>query len=143
MLMDREAMYSCEAWEFFLDRSSAIAAHVRTLETQVAALITQTTSLQTQLTMALGRIEVLEVRDPEPRRDQLRPAAAGNHLWLSMLLCMDVDLFMPLVISHLLHISLWIVDKAPLMGKDCNNPLFQEDGKSKPGMNSSEREMER
>nr|GFA11200.1 hypothetical protein [Tanacetum cinerariifolium] len=37
--------------------SSAIAAHVRTLETQVAALITQTTSLQTQLTMALRRIE--------------------------------------------------------------------------------------
>nr|GEV56640.1 hypothetical protein [Tanacetum cinerariifolium] len=80
MLMDREAMYSCEAWEFSMDRSSAIAAHIRTLETHVAALITQTTSLQTQLTMALGRIEVLEVRDPEPRRDQLRPAAADQSL---------------------------------------------------------------
>nr|GEW94263.1 putative reverse transcriptase domain-containing protein [Tanacetum cinerariifolium] len=66
MLMDREAMYSCEAWAFFMDRSSAIAAHVRTLETHVAALITQTASLQTQLTTALGRIEVLEARDPEP-----------------------------------------------------------------------------
>nr|GEU44277.1 putative reverse transcriptase domain-containing protein [Tanacetum cinerariifolium] len=75
MLMDREAMYSREAWAFFMDRSSAIAAHVRTLETQVAALITQTTSLQTQLTITLGRIEVLEARDPEP---QERPAEAGS-----------------------------------------------------------------
>nr|GEU65563.1 hypothetical protein [Tanacetum cinerariifolium] len=58
MLMDREAMYSREAWTFSMDRSSAIAAHVRTLETQVVALITQTTSLQTQLTTALGRIEL-------------------------------------------------------------------------------------
>nr|GFD43597.1 hypothetical protein [Tanacetum cinerariifolium] len=31
---------------------SSAAAYVRTLETQVAALITQTTSLQTQLTTA-------------------------------------------------------------------------------------------
>nr|GEV95038.1 hypothetical protein [Tanacetum cinerariifolium] len=30
MLMDREAMYSHEAWAFSMDRSSAIAAHVRT-----------------------------------------------------------------------------------------------------------------
>nr|GEU91927.1 hypothetical protein [Tanacetum cinerariifolium] len=57
MLMDREAIYSREAWAFSMDKSSAIAAHVRTLETQVAALITQTTSLQTQLTTTLGRIE--------------------------------------------------------------------------------------
>nr|GFC39324.1 hypothetical protein [Tanacetum cinerariifolium] len=63
MIMDREAMYSREAWAFSMDRSSAIAAYVRTLETQVAALITQTTSLQTQLTTTLGRIEVLEARD--------------------------------------------------------------------------------
>nr|GEW55348.1 hypothetical protein [Tanacetum cinerariifolium] len=59
MLMDREAMYSHEAWAFSMDRSSAIASHVRTLETQVAALITHTTSLQTQLTTTLGRIEAL------------------------------------------------------------------------------------
>nr|GEZ31355.1 hypothetical protein [Tanacetum cinerariifolium] len=34
MLMDKEAMYSHEACAFSMDRSSAIAAHVRTLETQ-------------------------------------------------------------------------------------------------------------
>nr|GEZ02146.1 hypothetical protein [Tanacetum cinerariifolium] len=67
MLMDKEAMYSREAWAFSMNRSSAMAAHVRTLKTQVAALITQATSLQTQLTMALGRIEVLEASDPEPQ----------------------------------------------------------------------------
>nr|GFC32602.1 hypothetical protein [Tanacetum cinerariifolium] len=39
MLIDREAMYSREAWAFSMDRSSAMAAHVRTLKTQVAALI--------------------------------------------------------------------------------------------------------
>nr|GEV02653.1 putative ribonuclease H-like domain-containing protein [Tanacetum cinerariifolium] len=35
MLMDREAMYAREAWAFSMDRISAIAAHVMTLETQV------------------------------------------------------------------------------------------------------------
>nr|GEY21817.1 hypothetical protein [Tanacetum cinerariifolium] len=75
MLMDREAMYSREAWAFSIDRSLAIAAHVRTLETQVAALITQTTSLQTQLTTTLRCNEVLEARDPEPQEG---PAEAGN-----------------------------------------------------------------
>nr|GEW86745.1 hypothetical protein [Tanacetum cinerariifolium] len=65
MLMDREANYAREAWAFSMDRSSAIVAHVRTLETQVAALIAQTSSLQTQLTTTLGRIEVLKARDPE------------------------------------------------------------------------------
>nr|GEV31441.1 putative reverse transcriptase domain-containing protein [Tanacetum cinerariifolium] len=64
-----------EAWAFSMDRSSTIAAHVRTLEIQVAALITQTTLLQTQLTMALGRIKVLEARDPEPQEG---PAEAGK-----------------------------------------------------------------
>nr|GEU44468.1 putative reverse transcriptase domain-containing protein [Tanacetum cinerariifolium] len=39
MLMDREAMYAREAWAYSVDRSSAIAAHVRTLKTHVAALI--------------------------------------------------------------------------------------------------------
>nr|GEX93372.1 reverse transcriptase domain-containing protein [Tanacetum cinerariifolium] len=34
MLMDREVMYACEAWAYSKDRSSSIAAHVRTLETQ-------------------------------------------------------------------------------------------------------------
>nr|GFD28402.1 hypothetical protein [Tanacetum cinerariifolium] len=40
---------------------------VRTLEAQVAALIAQMSSLQTQLTTTHGRIEILEARDPEPR----------------------------------------------------------------------------
>ncbi|GJZ57183.1 hypothetical protein Tco_0612677, partial [Tanacetum coccineum] len=57
------------------ERSAAIEAHVRTLEAQVATLIAQTTSLQTQLTTALGRIETLEARDPEP---QDGPAEAGS-----------------------------------------------------------------
>nr|GFA14535.1 hypothetical protein [Tanacetum cinerariifolium] len=77
ILMDRKAMYSRKAWAFSMDRSSAIAAHVRTLEIQVVALITQTTSLQTQLTTTLGRIEILEARDPEP---QERPTEAGSSL---------------------------------------------------------------
>nr|GEW29559.1 putative reverse transcriptase domain, retroviral aspartyl protease [Tanacetum cinerariifolium] len=75
MLMDREAMYACEACEFSMDRSSAIAAHVWTLKTQVAALIAQTSSLQTQLTTTLGCIEILEARDPEPHEG---PAEAGS-----------------------------------------------------------------
>nr|GEY89811.1 hypothetical protein [Tanacetum cinerariifolium] len=96
MLMDREAMYSHETWAFSMDRSSAIAAHVRTLEiqvaalitqntssaiaayvrtleTQVAALITQTTSLQTQLTTVLGRIEKMA---PKKRTTRATPATA-------------------------------------------------------------------
>nr|GEW19476.1 hypothetical protein [Tanacetum cinerariifolium] len=75
MLMDREAMYAREAWAFSIDRSSAIAAHVKTLEIHVVALITQTTSLQTQLTTSLGRIKILEARDPEPQEG---PAEAGS-----------------------------------------------------------------
>nr|GEW96909.1 hypothetical protein [Tanacetum cinerariifolium] len=47
MLMDREAMYAREAWAFSEDMSSATAAQVKTLETHVAALIAQTSSLQT------------------------------------------------------------------------------------------------
>nr|GEX16402.1 retrotransposon protein, putative, Ty3-gypsy subclass [Tanacetum cinerariifolium] len=61
MLMDREAMYARKAWAYSEDRSSAIAANVRILEAQVAALIAQTSSLQTQLTTTLGRIEILEL----------------------------------------------------------------------------------
>nr|GEX71007.1 putative reverse transcriptase domain-containing protein [Tanacetum cinerariifolium] len=62
------------AWAFSMDRSLAIAAHVRTLETQVAAFITQTTSLQTQLTTTLRSIEVLEARDPEPQEGPAKMA---------------------------------------------------------------------
>nr|GFB40824.1 hypothetical protein [Tanacetum cinerariifolium] len=73
MLMDREAMYSLKAWAFSMDKSSAITAHVRTLETQVAALIIQTTSLQTQLTTALGRIEKMASKK---RTTRATPATA-------------------------------------------------------------------
>nr|GEZ22327.1 hypothetical protein [Tanacetum cinerariifolium] len=76
MLMDREAIYARKAWAYTEDKSSAIAAHVRTLETHVAALIAQTSSPQTQLSTALGRIEILEARDPDPQRDRLSQAAA-------------------------------------------------------------------
>nr|GEY27074.1 hypothetical protein [Tanacetum cinerariifolium] len=75
MLMDRDAMYAHEARAYSKDRSSAIASHVRTLEAQFAALIAQTSSLQTQLTTTLGRIEILEARDPEPQEG---PAEAGS-----------------------------------------------------------------
>nr|GEV34094.1 hypothetical protein [Tanacetum cinerariifolium] len=75
MLMDREAMHAHEAWAYSVDMSSAIAAHVRILETQVAALISQTSSLQTQLTTTLGRIEILDARDPDPQEG---PAEAGS-----------------------------------------------------------------
>nr|GFB90518.1 hypothetical protein [Tanacetum cinerariifolium] len=67
---------------FSMDRSSAMAAHVRTLETQVAALITQTTSLQTQLTMTLGRIEVLEARDPEPQEGPAEEGSSWTFVYL-------------------------------------------------------------
>nr|GEZ80337.1 hypothetical protein [Tanacetum cinerariifolium] len=43
MLMDKEAMYSREAWAFSKDRSLAIATHVRTLETQKMAPKKRTT----------------------------------------------------------------------------------------------------
>nr|GEZ68187.1 hypothetical protein [Tanacetum cinerariifolium] len=43
MLMDREVMYACEAWAYSEDRSSSIAAHVRTLETQKMAPKKRTT----------------------------------------------------------------------------------------------------
>nr|GEZ48254.1 retrovirus-related Pol polyprotein from transposon TNT 1-94 [Tanacetum cinerariifolium] len=70
-----QVMYSREACAFSMDWSSAITAHVRTLETHVDALITQTTSLQTQLTTALGRIKILEARDPKPQEG---PVEAGS-----------------------------------------------------------------
>nr|GEU42841.1 reverse transcriptase domain-containing protein [Tanacetum cinerariifolium] len=56
----------------------------RTNKFEVAALITQTTLLQTQLTTTLGHMKVLEARDPEPQEG---PAEAGSS-WLS---CMVID----------------------------------------------------
>nr|GEZ25324.1 putative reverse transcriptase domain-containing protein [Tanacetum cinerariifolium] len=75
MLLDKKAMYAPEAWVGFEDRSAGIAVHVRTLKAHVVALIAQTPSLQTRLTTALGRIEILEARDPEPQEG---PAEAGS-----------------------------------------------------------------
>ncbi|GKA37136.1 hypothetical protein Tco_0723701 [Tanacetum coccineum] len=47
LALDREVVYARIAWTGSKERSAAIEAHVRTLETQVATLIAQTTSLQT------------------------------------------------------------------------------------------------
>nr|GEU53953.1 hypothetical protein [Tanacetum cinerariifolium] len=85
---DDQAMYAREAWAFFMDMSSAITAHVRTLEIQVATLIAQTSSLQTQLTTALERIEILEARDPEPQEG---PAEAGSSCVATALAECDAD----------------------------------------------------
>nr|GEW22961.1 hypothetical protein [Tanacetum cinerariifolium] len=87
MLIDREAVYACEAWAHTEDMSSAITAYFRTLETHVAALIAQTSSLQTQLTMTLRRIKILEVRDLEPQEG---PTKADSS-WLS---CMVINVVM-------------------------------------------------
>nr|GEX71622.1 putative reverse transcriptase domain-containing protein [Tanacetum cinerariifolium] len=89
MLLDREAMYARKAYEGSEDRSSAIAAHVRKLEAQVAALIAQTSSLQTQLTIALGCIEILEARDPEPQEG---PTEAGSSCVAAALAERDADM---------------------------------------------------
>ncbi|GJV16979.1 putative reverse transcriptase domain-containing protein [Tanacetum coccineum] len=88
MILDREAMYARIAWTSSEDRSAAIEAHVRTLEAQVATLIAQTSSLQTQLTTALGRIETLEARDPEPQDE---PAEAGSSCVDAVLAERDAD----------------------------------------------------
>nr|GEW48685.1 reverse transcriptase domain-containing protein [Tanacetum cinerariifolium] len=70
MLLDREAIYAHEAWSGSEDRSEAIAAYVRTLEAYVVALIAQTSSLQTQLTTALGRVAAaLAECDADMRRN--------------------------------------------------------------------------
>nr|GFA23148.1 hypothetical protein [Tanacetum cinerariifolium] len=78
-LLRSRAMYAREAWTGSKDRSAAIAAHVRTLEAHVAALITQTSSLQTQLTTTLGRIEILEARDPVPQEGPAEAASSSEH----------------------------------------------------------------
>ncbi|GJZ23714.1 hypothetical protein Tco_0561173 [Tanacetum coccineum] len=70
-----QATYARRAWTGSEDRSAAIEAHVWTLGAHVATLIAKTSSLQTQLTTSLGRIETLEARDPEPQDE---PAEAGS-----------------------------------------------------------------
>nr|GEZ49854.1 RNA-directed DNA polymerase homolog [Tanacetum cinerariifolium] len=73
---DDRAFLRAESAHCSKDRSSVIAAHVRTLEAQFAALIAQTSSLQTQLTTSLRRIKILEARDAKPHE---RPAEAGSN----------------------------------------------------------------
>nr|GEW62147.1 hypothetical protein [Tanacetum cinerariifolium] len=79
MLLDREARYARRAWTSFEDRNAAIEAHVRTLKEHVATLITQTLSLQTQLTTTIGRIETPEARDLELEDE---PAKAGSSYYV-------------------------------------------------------------
>nr|GFA31145.1 hypothetical protein [Tanacetum cinerariifolium] len=81
MLLDREAMYAREAWARSEDRIAAIAAHVRTLKAHVATLIAQTSSLQTQLTTTLGRIEILEAREPEPQEGPAEASSSSIIVW--------------------------------------------------------------
>nr|GEY83623.1 retrotransposon protein, putative, Ty3-gypsy subclass [Tanacetum cinerariifolium] len=82
MLMDKEAMYAHEAYAYFEDRSSAIAAHVRTLEAQLTSLIAQTSPLQTQLTKALRRIKIPEARDLEPQEGPVEAASSWTFVYL-------------------------------------------------------------
>ncbi|GKF82250.1 hypothetical protein Tco_0243906, partial [Tanacetum coccineum] len=73
MLLESEAYWAhvntheiqIQAWD----------TRIGSLETLVATLVAQTLSLQTQLTISLGRIQTLEARDLEP---QDRPADAGS-----------------------------------------------------------------
>nr|GEW26461.1 hypothetical protein [Tanacetum cinerariifolium] len=81
MLLDREAMYAREAWADTEDRSAATAAHVRILEVQVAALIAQTSSLQTQLTIALGQSDVDRSRNGDNSNDS-GTGVVGLTRWL-------------------------------------------------------------
>nr|GEU96415.1 reverse transcriptase domain-containing protein [Tanacetum cinerariifolium] len=63
MLIDREAMYAREAWAFSMDRSSAIAAHVKTLETQDVAYVMPWVALKRMITdkyCPRGKIQKLE-----------------------------------------------------------------------------------
>nr|GEW16151.1 hypothetical protein [Tanacetum cinerariifolium] len=75
LLLDREATYDNREWASSEDRSAAIEAYVRRIEAHVATLIAQTSSLQTQLTTTLERIEILEARDLE---HQEGPVEAGS-----------------------------------------------------------------
>nr|GEV37412.1 hypothetical protein [Tanacetum cinerariifolium] len=86
--LDTTVRQRTDELRYVLRRNSAIAAHVRTLETHVAALIAQTSLLQTQLTTSLGRIKILEATDPEPQEG---PTEAGNSCVAAALAERDVD----------------------------------------------------
>ncbi|GJU94980.1 ribonuclease H-like domain-containing protein [Tanacetum coccineum] len=57
---DGRAFLRARVNTLFQDRSETIEAHVRTLEAHVVTLMAQNSSLQTQLTTTLGRIQTLE-----------------------------------------------------------------------------------
>ncbi|GJR70085.1 hypothetical protein Tco_0016150 [Tanacetum coccineum] len=96
MLLESEARHALEAWSHSMNCSKAVhaelqayQAHVQTheiqiqthdtrigsLKTLVMTLVAQTSSLQTQLTTALGRIQALEAREPTHTDD---PEDAGS-----------------------------------------------------------------
>ncbi|GJY39611.1 putative reverse transcriptase domain-containing protein [Tanacetum coccineum] len=70
MLVESEARVAREAWEQSMGCSRAelklrfMNTRISSLEAHVTTLISQTTSLQTQLIAALGRIDTLETREP-------------------------------------------------------------------------------
>nr|GEU84735.1 putative reverse transcriptase domain-containing protein [Tanacetum cinerariifolium] len=89
MLLDREAMYAREALAGSEDMSLAIATHVRTLKAHVAALIAQTSSLQTLLTTALGRIKIQEAKDPEPQEGPAEACSSWTLVYLLAIVKME------------------------------------------------------
>ncbi|GJW43073.1 hypothetical protein Tco_0071872 [Tanacetum coccineum] len=65
MLLDSEARHARQAWSQAMDCNRATSdARIGSLETLVATLMAKTSSLQTQLNTALGRIHTLEAREP-------------------------------------------------------------------------------
>nr|GEW05465.1 hypothetical protein [Tanacetum cinerariifolium] len=90
---DDLALLTAESTHCSKDRSAAIAAHVKTLEPQVAALIAQTSSLQTQMTTTLGRIEILKARDPKPQEGPAEAGSSGSSLtwWNSHMRAVEQD----------------------------------------------------
>nr|GEV44802.1 reverse transcriptase domain-containing protein [Tanacetum cinerariifolium] len=86
-VQDDRALLRARVNTLFRDRpyhrctSMLLYREAMTLKAQVATLIAQTSSLQTQLTIALGRIKILEARDPEPQEG---PTEAGSSFYAIM-----------------------------------------------------------
>ncbi|GJR26564.1 hypothetical protein Tco_1102796 [Tanacetum coccineum] len=98
MLLESEARNARQAWGHAMDCNRAVhaelqayraqvqihethiqtrASHIGSLETLVATLVAQTSSLQTHLTAALGRIQTLEAKEPARTND---PEDAGSSI---------------------------------------------------------------
>ncbi|GJU45193.1 hypothetical protein Tco_1202459 [Tanacetum coccineum] len=69
-----EARCAKQAWGQVMD-CNWVDARIGSLETLVVTLVAQTSSLQTQLTTALGRIQTLEARELAHTND---PKDAGS-----------------------------------------------------------------